>query len=355
MSDLPPIPLIARTRLAHATLQAIADACGADLLHIKGAAVDPSLLPTKPDAPADATAEERAVPRLSADADVLVRLAHLKRYQAALKRYGWQRKTRLYSGGAVEHSEDWWHHELGSADVHIRFPGIRIAPERAFTDLWRERQTKGIAGRPCPVPSVVAQRLLLLLHAARNGGPASADVGPTWTSATVAQQARVRELASASGAEVALAGSTGRLDEYADRPEYDLWRLLGQPDADVFDLWLAFVKAAPTTIDRVQAILYAVRVKADRVGLGLERTATPLELLRVQTHRIRRGAAGLLIVARRSSAPFPGRGLGVPSTPANRGRGANQRLAIVFKRWATRLRKGGNGENSKAGTGTYRG
>ena len=59
MSDLPPIPLIVRTRLAHATLQAIADACGADLLHIKGAAVDPSLLPTRPDAPADAPAWER--------------------------------------------------------------------------------------------------------------------------------------------------------------------------------------------------------------------------------------------------------------------------------------------------------
>lgn len=354
MSDLPPIPLIVRTRLAHATLQAIADACGADLLHIKGAAVDPSLLPTRPDAPADATVEQRALPRLSADADVLVRPAHLKRYQAALKRFGWQRKTRLYSGGAVEHSEDWWHPELGSADVHIRFPGIRIAPERAFTDLWRERQSKGIAGRQCPGPDVDAQRLLLLLHAARNGGPASADVGPTWTSATVAQKARARDLAFAFGAEVALAGSTGHLGDYADRAEYDLWRLLGEPDADVFNLWLAFVKAAPTVLDRVRAILYAVRFKADRLELALKRTATPLELLRVQTHRIRRGAAGLMIVTRRSIASFPGRGLGVAS-PSQSGATPNQRLAILFKQWTRRLHNGGNVENTKAGTGTYRG
>jgi hypothetical protein len=298
VSDLPPIPLIARTRLAHATLQAIADACGADLLHIKGAAVDPSLLPTKPDAPADATAEERAVPRLSADADVLVRPAHLKRYQAALKRYGWQRKIRLYSGGAVEHSEDWWHPELGSADVHIRFPGIRIAPERAFTDLWRERQTKGIAGRRCPVPNVDAQRLLLLLHAARNGGPASADVGHTWTSATMPQQARVRDLASAFGAEVALAGSIGRLDDYAYRPEYDLWRLLGERDADVFELWLAFVKAAPTKLDRTQAILYAVRVKADRVDLHMGRQPKAPLIMRAQFGRLGRGALGIMRMAR---------------------------------------------------------
>ena len=302
MSDLPPIPLIVRTRLAHATLQAIADACGADLLHIKGAAVNPSLLPTRPDAPADATVEQRALPRLSADADVLVRPAHLKRYQAALKRYGWQRKTRLYSGGAVEHSEDWWHPELGSADVHIRFPGIRIAPERAFTELWAERQTKGIAGRQCPVPDVDAQRLLLLLHAARNGGPASADVGPSWTSANEADQARVLELASAFGAEVALAGATGRLDDYHDRPEYDLWRLLGEPDADVFDLWVAFVQAAPSMLDRVRAILYAVRVKADRVDLQSDHSANALEVLRAQASRIGRGAAGLFRLARRRAS-----------------------------------------------------
>lgn len=302
MSDLPPIPLIVRTRLAHATLQAIADACGADLLHIKGAAVDPSLLPTRPDAPADATAEERALPRLSADADVLVRPAHLKRYQAALKRYGWQRKTRLYSGGAVEHSEDWWHPELGSADVHIRFPGIRVALERAFSDLWRERQTKGIADRRCPVPDVDAQRLLLLLHAARNGGPASADVRLPWTDATEADRARVRKLAAAFGAEVALAGATGRIDDYANRPEYDLWRLLAQPDADVFELWLAFVKAAPTTIDRVQAILYAVRVKADRVGLEVGISTNPGAVLRAHASRLGRGAAGIIRLARRRAS-----------------------------------------------------
>jgi len=84
VTDLPPIPLLQRTRLAHATLQAIADECGANILHIKGPAVDVALLPPKDDAPANATAEERAIPRLSQDADVLVRPAHIKRFLAAL-------------------------------------------------------------------------------------------------------------------------------------------------------------------------------------------------------------------------------------------------------------------------------
>jgi len=51
-----------------------------------------------------------------------------------LKNYGWQGKTSLYSGGVVEHSVDWWHPELGSADIHLRFPGIQLAPDRAFAE-----------------------------------------------------------------------------------------------------------------------------------------------------------------------------------------------------------------------------
>jgi hypothetical protein len=307
VTELPPIPLVLRTRLAHATLQAVADACGADILHIKGPAVDALLRPARKDAPADATAEERALTRISADADVLVRPTHLRRFLTALKTYGWQGNTSLYSGGVVEHSVDWWHPELGDADIHLRFPGIQLAPDRAFAELWRARHSQEIAHRPCQVPSREAQRLLLLLHAARNGGPESADVGPAWTSATAAERERVCEVAATLGAEVALAGATGHLDDYADRPEYDLWRLLGLPDANVFELWVAMVKAAPTTLDRARAILYAVRMKADRLELDLQRRATPIEVLRVQGDRLKRGAVGLLGLAGRAASRLAAR------------------------------------------------
>ena len=293
VTDLPPIPLVLRTRLAHATLQAVADDCGADILHIKGAAVHASLRPAREDAAQDATAEERALTRVSADADVLVRPAHLGRFLAALKQYGWQGRTRLYSGGAVEHSVDWWHPELGGADIHVRFPGIQISADRAFAVLWRGRRSQEIAHQPCTVPSLDAQRLVLLLHAARNGGARSPDVEQSWTAASACEQARVCALAASLRAEVALAGATGRLDEYANRPEYDLWRLLALPDADVFDLWVAMVKAAPTTLDRANAVMYALRVKADRVERGLHRRASPIEVLGAHGDRIRRGAAGI--------------------------------------------------------------
>ena len=293
MSDLPPIPLIVRTRLAHATLQAIADACGADLLHIKGAAVDPTLLPTRPDAPADATVEERAVPRLSADADVLVRPAHLKHYQAALKRYGWQRKTRLYSGGAVEHSEDWWHPELGSVDLHVRFPGIQLRRDQAFDELWEERHSLDLAHRPCPVPSVDAQRLLLLLHAARNGALGPADVRLAWSSATPTEQGRVQALAVRLRAEVALAATTGHLEDYADRAEYALWRVAGLPAPDAFEAWLAHVQAAPSALSRIRAILYPFSAKSDRLEVDLQRPATSREVFQRYGLRLIHGASGL--------------------------------------------------------------
>lgn len=121
MTELPTIPFTLRVHLAHATLQAIAEECGADVLHIKGPAVDPSLRP-----------EGRA----SVDADVLVRPAHLKRLLRGLKQSGWKQVTTLRSGGVVEHSTNWYHGALGQVDVHVRFPGIQIEPERAFHRLW---------------------------------------------------------------------------------------------------------------------------------------------------------------------------------------------------------------------------
>ena len=142
----------------------------------------------------------------------------------------------------------------------------------------------------------------MLLHAARNGGPESADVGPAWTQASRVERRRVQDLAARLNADVALAGATGHLHEYADRPEYDLWRLLGGPEADVFELWIAFVKAALTPVDRARAILYAVRVKTDRIDLDLQRPGTTIDVLHTQADRLERGASGLVGMVRRATS-----------------------------------------------------
>lgn len=286
MTELPPIPLILRTRLAHATLQAVADDCGADILHIKGAAIDASIGPPTEDPSADATMDRLGLPRLSADADVLVRPAHLREFLAALQRYGWQAMTRFDTGGGADHSSDLWHEELGWADVHRRFPGIRLNAVPAFDRLWIDHRVHPIAHRHCAVPSVDAQRLVLLLHAARNGQTRADDVRDCWTTATETERKRVRTLAKELGAEVPLASATGHLDEYADRPEYDLWRLYADDEASRFDVWRARIKAAQTAVDRRHAMLNPLRLKADTLALVLRRKPTTLELARFYVRRL---------------------------------------------------------------------
>ena len=50
------VPLEVRIGFAHASLQWIADRCGADLLHVKGAALDPTLVPARGYSDADVLA-----------------------------------------------------------------------------------------------------------------------------------------------------------------------------------------------------------------------------------------------------------------------------------------------------------
>ena len=204
-----PVSLLAH--LAHATLQAVAGVSGADVLHIKGPSVDSSLRPPGS--------------RPSMDADILVRPSHLARLQVGLRRYGWVEVVPLRSGGVLHHSTNWFHPQLGQADIHVRFPGIQARPQAAFDLLWAGRSSTEIAHFACVVPNLTAQRLILLLHAARDRADKASDIHFCWHEASTAERAEVAALARRLDAEVALAAATGGLERYRDRPEYDLWRM----------------------------------------------------------------------------------------------------------------------------------
>lgn len=287
MTDLPPIPLMQRTRLAHATLQVIADECDADILHIKGAALDPALLPLNSEAPPGATSLASALPRLSAHADVLVRPSHLKRYLAALNRHGWYNLLRFDTGGGADHSAVYWHNELCEADVHRSFPGIRLGSDLAFERLWQDRGTLEIAHRSCNVPSLNAQRLVLLLHAARNRSSAGSDVRLAWDNASEIQQAQVQTLAKELRAEVPLAAVTGRLNDYADQPDFDLWRLWPVAAESKFEFWIARIRAARSTWDRLLVISNPLLLKTDVIAMQMGRRPTGREIARFQRQRMR--------------------------------------------------------------------
>lgn len=188
-----PVPVALRVHLAHATVQAVADACGAHLLHIKGPATDPSLRPES--GGVDEAGAFLHPPRASTDADVLVRPDEVTRFVRALTEHGWRILASFRTGSAFEHAATLWHDELGFVDVHRHFPGIERDPWDAFDLMWRSRHSVQIAHRTCSVPSVEHQRLLLLLHAARTGGPTSPIAHALWGDASEPVRQNVRRVA----------------------------------------------------------------------------------------------------------------------------------------------------------------
>ena len=248
MDDLPTIPIALRVHLAHAVLQGVADSGGADVLHIKGPAVSTTIRPPG---------------HLSADADLLVRPSHLERLGEAMAAHGWECVKRLRND-LVQHSEGWYHPQLGQADVHVRFPGIRLNAEEAFDLLWRPRGTVEIAHRRCVVPSQVAQRLILLLHAARSPQAHVDDVARAWHDAPESQRVAVLALTRALDAEVALAVVVGGLDDFRGRPEHALWQQYadGTVTSEGFGRLRAQVQATRgrPLIDRIRVVVYAIGV-----------------------------------------------------------------------------------------------
>lgn len=271
--DTQDIPVVLRVRLAHAVVQSIADECGADLLHIKGPAVDASLL-----APAG---DGQPQLRYSTDADILVRPAHVRAMMAGLERHGWDVAARFATGSIFEHAATLWHQYLGYVDVHRRYPGITIDPELAFERLWSARELRSIGGRPCAVPSLPAQRLLLVLHAARSsgGGPGRLDVKHAWTSATPAEQAAVRELVAQMSAQVGFAAGTGHLEDFADDPTYGLWAgFVGDATRDPVREWRARVRAADSPLQALRVLGKALLVNTDHLAMKLGHRPTAGDL-----------------------------------------------------------------------------
>ncbi|WP_076261494.1 nucleotidyltransferase family protein [Intrasporangium flavum] len=223
------IPHEVRIAFAHAAVQHLVDGLGARAVHVKGAALDPSLVPS----------------RSYSDADVLVHPSDVPAVLSGLRDHGWDLINTFAYGSSFEHSATFRHEDFGLLDVHRLFPGTGPTPEAAFEALWSERQTTSLGGRPCAVPSRPAQACLLLLHAARAGNDAKAarDVDCVWTSATDAERAAVLDWVDRLDAHLAFSVITGTLDDHAGDPAYGLWRVAARGGTRVEE-WRARIRAA---------------------------------------------------------------------------------------------------------------
>jgi hypothetical protein len=212
---------------------------------------------------------------------------------------GWTTVSRFEDSSPFEHDATLEHPFLGHTDVHRWFPGIGCEPEAAFDRLWADRHTVHIAGYPCAVPAVTAQRLLLLVHAARGPVDGNADVRRTWDSATPAERAEVERLAVDLKATVALAAATGRLDQVKGDRSRELWQLLSSGDSRRVALWWAVVKSARTPWQATRASVRLAVPRRAVLRLRLGRPATRREVAGAYFTQARLGATELGAALRR--------------------------------------------------------
>lgn len=272
------MPLDVSIRFTHASIQVIAEDAGVDLLHIKGPSLHPELLGRDGD--------DVAAPRRSVDADVLVRPRHLSAFVAAMHAHGWSTKFDFEDGSAFEHAATMQHRNRALVDVHRSFPGIGGDPETTFDRFWADRAETSIAGYPCPVPALLAQRLILLVHAARMNSQNADDVRRAWTEASPRERAAVEELADDLRAEVALAAATGNLERFRSRREHALWSALSTGESSRRRLWWARVRAEPSFAGAVRMAVKLVLPNRRRMTEWLGRPPTRRELARAYAERL---------------------------------------------------------------------
>jgi len=277
------IPLAVRIELCRAAVQTIADRLGVRMLHIKGAAVDPSIRPA---------------PRSGTDVDVLCDPARIGEMDARLRRHGWRLHTTFDDGSPFGHAQTYWHADWGYLDLHRRFPGIGLPDADAFELLWRDRGEHTCAGRPAAVPSLDAQVVLLMLNRARRSEDHGGEVERVWAAQRDEERTRRMQLVSRLQADVAVAAATGDLESHRGHREYALWRAVSEGGSRTQEWW-ARVRAARSAGEALRIIIRAPRPNLSRLTRDLGREPTARDVMRAMLRRART-AVTELVGARRS-------------------------------------------------------
>lgn len=278
------VPDAVRLRLAHGCLQHHAHDAGARILHLKGSALHPTL------------AAGRSA---STDCDVLVEPGAVERYCARLVGQGWVRLTSFEHGSVFGHAATFHHSLWGTVDVHRSFPGVDRDPRLTFETMWEGRTLRDLGGVDCAVPSLTAQRLVLLVHAARDSmGRAEHDVRVSWTDLGQAERQEVDALGERLDARVPLALVTGRPDRVRGQRGEHLWTAV-QSGAGPTQVWIARLQDAATLRERAVVLVEALQVNPDHLALRLGHAPDPRERRRERRARWGRAWRQLRTMRRR--------------------------------------------------------
>lgn len=257
------IPLTVRLRLARASVQWVADRWGCDILHLKGDTVDRTLRP---------------FPAAGSDVDILVRPSDVTVLDLALRDLGWEVYSTFEYGSPFGHAQTYRHDTWGYLDLHRRFPGIGIAPSRAFDHLWAGRATVELGGAVCSVPGVSAQAVILVLNAARSLSSNRRDVDAVWTNADDAARRGIAAERDALDAGLAFDAATGRLERHRGERGYPLWHAVTSGSGRSQEWW-GRVLAADTTRERLGVLARVPRVNVDHLAHELGRSPTRGEVV----------------------------------------------------------------------------
>lgn len=254
------------------------------VLHVKGEALHPVL------------AKGRTP---SSDCDVLVHPSGVVPYVAMLREHGWELRTGFERGSVFGHAATLYNPTWGTVDVHRHFPGLDRDGDATFELFWSRRRTRILGGAECQVPDLLCQRLLLLVHAARDGsGRAAHDVRVSWTEATEDERTQIDALADELGGRVPVALATGRQERATGLPHEFLWRAIHR-GGSASEVWRARMKdalhAGPGAV--LHVAVEAAHINTDHLALRLGRPPTPEDLRKERWDRGRRAlraARGLL-------------------------------------------------------------
>lgn len=266
-------PPALHVRLAHACVQWIADSADVRILHFKGQAVEE---------------EMRALRGGGSDVDVLVASTELARFESALRSRGWTLYTSFRSGSVFGHAATYYHPTWGTADVHRWIPGLDRDPGLSFELLWADRSTRELGGVSCAVPSDDHHRLVLLLHAARNGVSGGADFRLGWGDVESSQRQRIRRAAYAMGAHVPFTLVTTAA-EFVPGRHARLWAAVMR-NRGTTEQWVARFKDASSLREMSMLVSDALKANQDHLGLKLGHRPSRNEVMNEQVRRIRTAA-----------------------------------------------------------------
>lgn len=279
----PALELRARVHLGHARIGHLLVTNVLRGLHVKGYAMSPGVYRSN---------------RSSSDVDLLVHPDDAPHAVALLTSHGWTQVTDFSEGSIFEHAATLWHDHLGYVDVHRHFPGLGSSPSRAFERLWAERESRVIAGSAVPVPSLRHQRLVVVVHAARDPGRGLSDVSHLQATLSDEEWRELREQARVLDA--AAAWHLATEEEVADMDEHDLSLFGALRDQETgMDMFSTRWQAAGTARDRAALLLHTIPVNRPHLQMRLGHPPSRREVLEEQVARAGALAAWIRRSARR--------------------------------------------------------